>query len=157
MALNTTSLVTQLVRCLSLERDWLMNWSCPFQSGSHLQQGDAQLSHPLVWRGGVATLCVVMHPVVCLFVLNCAGTTTVHLGWEHHSCYQLTSTSGGLSSQCASRWFLNVFAVPLFSTSWGRTFQVVVMLMGKKCSANDILNRFTNNFFTLFRVLSLKS
>ena len=38
-----------------------------------------------------------------------------------------TSTSGGLSSQCASRWFLNVFTVPLLTTSWGRAFQVVVV------------------------------
>ena len=60
------------------------------------------------------------------------------LGWEHHPCYQLTSISGGLSSQCASRWFLNVFTVPLLTTSWGSAFQVVVMLMGKKCCATDV-------------------
>ena len=29
--------------------------------------------------------------------------------------------------------------------------------MGKKCCATDVLNRFTINFFPLFRVLSLKS
>ena len=53
-----------------------------------VQQGDAQLSHPLcqvsaepvaVWCSGLAILCVVMYLMVCLFALNHAGTTTVHI------------------------------------------------------------------------------
>ena len=72
-------------------------------------------------------------------------------------CYQLTCTCGGLPSQCASRRFLNMFTVLLLTTSLGSEFQVVVMLMGGKCCATDVLNRFTIIFFPLFRVLSLKS
>ena len=53
-----------------------------------VQQGDAQLSHPLcqvsavpvtVCCSGLAILCVVMYLVVCLFALSHAGTTTVHI------------------------------------------------------------------------------
>ena len=36
----------------------------------------------------------------------------------------------------------------LLTTSKGRTFQVVVILMGKKCCATDVLNRFTIIFFS---------
>ena len=53
-----------------------------------VQQGDAQLSHPLcqvsavpvtVWCSGVVILRVVMYLMVCLFALIHAGTTTVHI------------------------------------------------------------------------------
>ena len=81
--------------------------SCPLQPGSHLrQQGVAQLNIPLCGVVGCA----------CLFS-TMQGPPLSMLGWEHHPCYQLTSTSGGLSSQCASRWFLNVFTAPLFTAS----------------------------------------
>ena len=93
-----------------------------------VQQGDAQLSHPLcqvsavpvtVWCCGLAILCVVMYLMVWRFALNHAGTTTVHtrLGTSicvtslHHQIHQLPCTSGGLLSQFASRRFWNVFTV----------------------------------------------
>ena len=53
-----------------------------------VQRGDAHLSYPLcqvsavpvtVWCCGLAILCVVMYLVVCLYALNHAGTTTVHI------------------------------------------------------------------------------
>ena len=42
-----------------------------------------------------------------------------------------------------------MFTVLLLTTSYGRTFQVVVMLMGNKCCATDELNRFTIFFFII--------
>ena len=87
-----------------------------------------------MWCSVVAILCVVMYLMVCLFVLNRAGTTTVHVRLETSS------------------------VLPVDQHIWGVVFpEVVVMLMGKKCCSTDVLNRFTINFFILFRVLSLKS
>ena len=45
-------------------------------------------------------------------------------------CYQLTQTFGGFSAQCLSKLFLKEFTVLLLTTSLGRAFQVVVMLIG---------------------------
>ena len=70
-----------------------------------------------VWWSGVAILCVVMYLMVSLFALNHAGTTTVHIRLGTSSVLPLTSSTGGLSSQCVSRWFLNVFTVLLLTTS----------------------------------------
>ena len=55
-----------------------------------VQQGDSPLNHPHcqvsavpellhVWCSMVAILCVVMYLMGCLFALNHAGTTTVHI------------------------------------------------------------------------------
>ena len=49
-----------------------------------------------------------------------------------------------------------MFTGLLSAASKVSAFQVVVILMGKKCCATDVLNRFTINFFPLFLVLSLK-
>ena len=70
------------------------------------EQGVAQLSIPLCGVVGFA----------CLFS-TMQGPPLSMLGWAHHPCDQLTSTSRGLSSQCVSRRFLNVFTVPLLTTS----------------------------------------
>ena len=40
-----------------------------------------------------------------------------------------------------------LLTVLLLTTSYGSAFQIVVMLMGKKCCATDVLNRFTILFF----------
>ena len=45
--------------------------------------------------------------------------------------YQLTRTFGGFSAQCLSKLFLKEFTVLLVTTSFGRAFQVVVILIGK--------------------------
>ena len=45
-------------------------------------------------------------------------------------CYQLTRTFGGFSAQCLSKLFLKEFTVLLLTTSLGRGFQVVVILIG---------------------------
>ena len=50
-----------------------------------------------------------------------------------------------------------MFTVLLLTTSYGRAFQVVVMLMDNKGCTTDVLNRFTIIFFALFQVISLKS
>ena len=44
-------------------------------------------------------------------------------------CYQLTRTFAGLSAQCLSKLFLKEFTVLLLTTSLGRAFQVVVILI----------------------------
>ena len=44
-------------------------------------------------------------------------------------CYQLTRTYGGFSAQCLSKLFLKEFTVLLVTTSFGRAFQVVVILV----------------------------
>ena len=45
-------------------------------------------------------------------------------------CYQLTRTFGGFSAQCLSKPFLKEFTVLLLTTSLGRAFKVVVILIG---------------------------
>ena len=50
-----------------------------------------------------------------------------------------------------------MFIVLLLTIAYGTAFQVVIILMEKKCCATDVLNRFTINFFLLFLVLSLNS
>ena len=45
-------------------------------------------------------------------------------------CYQLTETFGGFSAQCLSKLFLKEFTVLMLTTSLGRAFQVVVILIG---------------------------
>ena len=72
-------------------------------------------------------------------------------------CYQLTRTFGGFSAQCLSKLFLKEFTVLLLTTSFGRAFQVVVLLTGQKCWATDVLECFTVNFAPVFLVLSLRS
>ena len=72
-------------------------------------------------------------------------------------CYQLTRTFAGFSAQCLSKLFLKEFTVLLVTTSFGRAFQVVVILIGKKCWATDVLKFFTISFAPLFLVLSLRS
>ena len=44
-------------------------------------------------------------------------------------CYQFTRTFGGFSAQCLSKLFLKEFTVLLSTTSFGRAFQVVVILI----------------------------
>ena len=44
--------------------------------------------------------------------------------------YKLTRTFGGFSAQCLSKLFLKEFTVLLVTTSFGRAFQVVVILIG---------------------------
>ena len=59
--------------------------------------------------------------IVCSYVPNsvmvcsqpCRNHHCPYLAVNINLCYQLTCTSGGLSSQCASRRFLNVFTVLL--------------------------------------------
>ena len=117
------------------------------------------------------------HWMHCLIIIRqisvCAKYDTICIEGLYMKCYKIRKiekmlvfdifviTFSGLPFPLVknprSRWFLNVFTVPLLITSWGRAFQVVVMLMGKKCCATDVLNRFTINFFRLFWVLSLKS
>ena len=114
-----------------------------------VQQEDSDESSPpgqcctwvTVWCSGVAILCV-MYLMVELFALNHAGNTTVHTRVGTSSVLPGDLHIWGLSSQCASRWFLNVCTVLLLTTSLGRSFQVVVILMGKKCCVADVLNRF---------------
>ena len=83
-----------------------------------VQQGDAQLSHPLyqvsavpvtVWCNGLAILCVVMYLMVWQFALNHAGTTTVHIrlgtsicvtSWPAHLVDCLPSMHLGCSWMC---------------------------------------------------------
>ena len=72
-------------------------------------------------------------------------------------CYQLTRTFGGFSAQCLSKLFLKEFTVLLLTTSLGRAFQVVVVLIGLKCWATDVLKCFTISFAALFLVLSLRT
>ena len=66
----------------------------------------------------------------------------VHIGIVHgiDDCNQLTRTFGGFSAQCLSKLFLKKFTVRLLTTSSGRAFQVVVILIGKKCWATEVLN-----------------
>ena len=101
-----------------------------------VQQGDAQLSHPLFQVSAVPELlcsvvgwqyCVVMYLMVYLFDLNHAGTTTVHIRL-------------GTSS-----------VLPDHLHIWGVVFpvQVFLMLMGKKCSATDVLSHFTIIIFSI--------
>ena len=45
-------------------------------------------------------------------------------------CYQLTRTFGGFSAQCLSKLFLKEFTALLVTTSFGRAFQVAVILIG---------------------------
>ena len=91
-----------------------------------VQQGDALLSHPIcqvsavpvtAWCSGLAILCIVMYQKVCLFTLNHAGPTTVHIRLETSSVLPVDLNIWGFSSQCASRWFLNVFTVLLLTIS----------------------------------------
>ena len=112
-----------------------------------------------VWCSGLVILCVVMYLMVWPFALNHAGTTTVHtrLGTSIWVTSWPAHLGDCLPSVHLYRRFLNVFTVLLLTTSYGRAFQVFVILMGKKCYATDVLNRFTINYFPLFRVLSLKS
>ena len=72
-------------------------------------------------------------------------------------CYQLTRTYGGFSPQCLSKLFFKEFTVLLLTTSFGRAFMVVVILIGEKCGATDVLKCFTISFAPLFLVLSLRS
>ena len=58
-------------------------------------------------------------------------------------CYQLTRTFGGFSAQCLSKLFLKEFAVLLVTTSFGKEFQVLVILIGYKSWATDVLKCFT--------------
>ena len=101
-----------------------------------VQQEDAQLSRPLcqasavpvtVWCSGVAILCAVMYLMVWRFALNYEGTTTVHTRLGTVICYQLTCTSGGVPSQCASRRLLNVFTVLLLTTSYGNNIYLSII------------------------------
>ena len=90
---------------------------------------------------------------------DCLYTPLVHT-WIVHGivdCYQLTRTFGGFYAQCLSKLFLKEFAVLLLTTSLGRAFQVVVILIGSTCWATDVLKCFTINFAPLFLVLSLRS
>ena len=70
-------------------------------------------------------------------------------------CNQLTRTFWGFSAQCLSKLFLKEFTVLLVTTSFGRVFQVVVMI-SEKCLATDVLKCFTISFSPLFLVLSLR-
>ena len=56
-------------------------------------------------------------PMVWLFSLNHAGTTTVHIRLGTSSVLPVNLLIWGLSSQCASCWLLNVFTVLLLTTS----------------------------------------
>ena len=84
------------------------------------QRGDAQLRHHLA-------------RLVCCNVPN--DSTICSQPCRNHHCPYWARTSVGLSSQCASRRFLNVFTVLLLISSQGIAFQVVVILMGNKCCA----------------------
>ena len=66
------------------------------------------------------------------FQQNACPRLFVHT-WIVHSivdCYQLTRIFGGFSAQCFSKLFLKEFTVLLLTTSLGRAFQVVVILIG---------------------------
>ena len=56
----------------------------------------------------------------------CIHTCIVH---DIDDCYRLTRTFGGFSFQCLSKLFLKEFTVLLHTTSLGRAFQVVVILI----------------------------
>ena len=50
----------------------------------------------------------------------------------------------------------STFTVLLLTTSLSRAFQVVIILIGKKCLATDVLSLFTTSLAQLFFVLLLR-
>ena len=74
------------------------------------------------------------------------------------NCFKIVSNCfnsdiWGFSAQCLSKLFLKEFTVRLVTTSFGSAFQVVVILIGLKCWATDVLKCFTISFALLFLVL----
>ena len=69
---------------------------------------------------------------VCTHLYTLTLRLFVHTWIVHgiNDCYQLTRTFGGFSAQCLSKLFLKEFTVLLLTTSLGRAFQVVVILIG---------------------------
>ena len=60
--------------------------------------------------------------------LVCAHLNNIVHGID--DCYQLTRTFGEFSAECLSKLFLKEFTVLLVTISFGRAFQVVVILIG---------------------------
>ena len=109
-----------------------------------------------VWWNLLAVVCVVLYLMVSPFALNHAGTTTIltRMGtsicvtsWPAHLCDCLPSV------HLVGSWM----RLLSYSSLHHRVDHSRFILMGKKCCATDVLNRFTINFFPLFQVLSLKS
>ena len=97
---------------------------CLFSDNWPSSQGDAQLSHSLcqvsavpvtMWCSGLAILCVVMCLIVWRFVLNHAGTTTVHTRLGTSIC--ITSWPAHLVD-CLPSVHLGCFWICLLSHCW---------------------------------------
>ena len=87
-----------------------------------------------------------------------AGLILFVYPWIVHDsdCYEFTRTFGRFSGQCLSKLFFKELSVLMLTTSLLRAFQVVVILIGQKCSVTDVLKCFTISFAPLFLVLSLR-
>ena len=75
---------------------------------------------------------IVVGCISCSYVPNGVTVCSPPLSmqaWEHQSLLTVDLKIWWLSSQCSSRWFLNMFTELLLTTSQGSAFQVVVMLM----------------------------